>query len=85
MMRSVPPLLPWFCFVFLSLSLAQVDSRIPDEVRYKSVYVNPVPNPSNFSSAMLWGIAIADTRVHGYEKAQIENCAYHALRPRGWP
>ncbi len=54
------------------LNASSVDSRIPDEVRCKSGYVNRVPKPSNFTSAMLWGIAIADTRVHGYEKAQIE-------------
>lgn len=48
------------------------DPRIPAEVRFKSGYVNAVPNPANFTSAMLWGIAIADTRVTGFEKAQIE-------------
>jgi hypothetical protein len=54
------------------LSLAQSDSRIPDEVRYKSAYLNPIPKPADFTSAMLWGIAIADTRVPGYEHAQVE-------------
>ena len=54
------------------LSLAQSDSRIPDEVRYKSGYINPIPKPADFASAMLWGIAIADTRVPGYENAQVE-------------
>lgn len=74
MMHSVAPFLLRLCFSFLSLSLstAQVDSRIPDEVRYLSGYVNRVPKPSDFTSAMLWGIAIADTHVHGHEKAQIE-------------
>ena len=54
------------------LNASSVDSRIPDEVRYKSGYINTVPRPPNFTSAMLWGIAIADTRFHGHEKAQIE-------------
>ena len=48
------------------------DPRIPDEVSYKAGYVNPVPAPPNFSSARLWGIAIADTRVPGHESAQVE-------------
>jgi IPT/TIG domain len=48
------------------------DPRIPDEVSYKAGYVNPVLAPDDFRSARLWGIAIADTRVPGYESAQIE-------------
>ena len=52
--------------------LAQNDSRVPPEVRYKHGYINPVDKPAEFTSAMLWGIAIADTRVPGYEQAQIE-------------
>jgi|HubBroStandDraft_6_1064221.scaffolds.fasta_scaffold07552_8 hypothetical protein len=48
------------------------DPRVPDEVSYKAGYVNPVPAPRGFKSAMLWGIAIADTRVPGYESAEIE-------------
>lgn len=48
------------------------DPRIPDEVSYKAGYVNPAPAPANFSSARLWGIAIADTRVPGHESAQVE-------------
>jgi hypothetical protein len=67
--RSVRLLL-LLCVPFLSLG--QTHSRIPDEVRYKSGYINPVPKPSDFTSAMLWGIAIADTRVPGYEKARVE-------------
>jgi hypothetical protein len=51
--------------------LAQSDPRVPDEVRYKSGYINS-PKPPDFTSAMLWGIAIADTRVPGYEHAQVE-------------
>ena len=51
---------------------AQNASRVPSEVRYKSAYVNPVPKPPDFTSAMLWGIAIADTRVPGYEHARVE-------------
>jgi hypothetical protein len=58
------------------LSFAQTDSgipeRVPDEVRYKSGYINPSPKPSDFTSAMLWGIAIADTRIPGHEQAQVE-------------
>jgi IPT/TIG domain len=48
------------------------DPRIPDEVSYKSGYVNAVPPPAHFTSARLWGIAIADTRVRGYEAGQVE-------------
>ena len=48
------------------------DPRIPDEVSYKAGYVNPIPPPSDFKSALLWGIAIADTRVPGYESAEVE-------------
>ena len=52
--------------------LAQTDPRIPHEVRYKSGYINATPKPPDFTSAMLWGIAIADTSVPGYEHAQVE-------------
>jgi hypothetical protein len=48
------------------------DPRIPEEVSYKAGYVNPVPPPRDFKSALLWGIAIADTRVPGYESAEVE-------------
>lgn len=48
------------------------DPRIPDEVSYKSGYVNRDPRPGDFSSARLWGIAIADRRVPGHESAQVE-------------
>jgi IPT/TIG domain len=48
------------------------DPRVPDEVSYKAGYVNPVPPPRDFKSALLWGIAIADTRVPGYESAAVE-------------
>lgn len=51
---------------------AHAQNRVPDEVRYKSGYLNPSPKPADFKSAMLWGIAIADTRVAGYEKATVE-------------
>lgn len=51
---------------------SQNPSRIPPEVLHKSAYVNPVLRPPNFSSAMLWGIALADTRVPGYLQAQVE-------------
>jgi IPT/TIG domain-containing protein len=48
------------------------DPRVPDEVSYKAGYVNPVPPPRDFNSALLWGIAIADTRVPGYQSAAVE-------------
>jgi hypothetical protein len=46
-------------------------SLVPGEVKYATGYVNPVPRPPGFKSALLWGIAIADTRVPGYESAII--------------
>jgi hypothetical protein len=52
--------------------LAQVNGRIPPEVRIKSGYVNPAPKPADFHAVMLWGIAIADTRVDGFEAARVE-------------
>jgi hypothetical protein len=52
--------------------LSQTDSRVPPEVKFKSGYVDSVGKPPGFTSAMLWGIAIADTRVAGFEKAQVE-------------
>jgi len=48
------------------------DPRVPDEASYKSGYVNSTPAPEGFSSVLLWGIAIADTRVHDYSSATIE-------------
>jgi hypothetical protein len=48
------------------------DPRLPDEVSYKAGYVNQVPPPPEFKSALLWGIAIADTRVSGHESAEVE-------------
>jgi hypothetical protein len=48
------------------------DPRIPEEVSYKSGYVNPLSAPAEFTSAMLWGIAIADTRVPSYESSSVE-------------
>jgi hypothetical protein len=63
----------WVLLAALAACSAAVgDSRIPPEVRYKSGYINRAPRPPEFKSAMLWGIAIADTRVHGFEKAQVE-------------
>ena len=56
---------------FSVLCFAQSDPRIPAEVRYKSGYVNSIPKPTDFNSAMLWGIAIADTRFAGYENAEV--------------
>jgi len=51
--------------------IIQNDPRIPEEVSYKAGYVNNPP-PQDFHSAMLWGIAIADTRVKGYENATVQ-------------
>lgn len=50
----------------------EVASVIPPEVRFKSGYLNPVRRPPNFTSAMPWGIAIADSRVPGFENAMVE-------------
>jgi len=52
--------------------VVQNDPRVPEEVSYKAVYVNPEPAPAGFSSVLLWGIAIADTRVPGYQSATVE-------------
>jgi hypothetical protein len=52
--------------------VVQNDPRVPEEVSYKAGYVNPEPPPAGFSSVLLWGIAIADTRVPGYESAIVE-------------
>jgi hypothetical protein len=62
------------CLMLLCPAEAQLvaDGRIPHEVKYKAGYVNAVPAPAGFNSAMLWGIAIADTRVAGYESAEVE-------------
>ena len=51
---------------------AQSDARIPPEVRYKSGYINSSPRPPKFTSAMLWGIVIADTRGPGHKDATVE-------------
>lgn len=51
------------------------DPRIPDEVSYKAGYVNPVPPPREFKSALLWGIAIADHGIPGHETATVEIAA----------
>jgi hypothetical protein len=48
------------------------DPRVPEEASYKAGYVNPVRPPDDFKSALLWGIAIADTRMTGYDSAKIE-------------
>jgi hypothetical protein len=48
------------------------DPSVPGEVKYKIGYVNPAPPPPDFKSALLWGIAIADTRVPGYASAEVE-------------
>jgi len=48
------------------------DPRVPDEVSYKTGYVNAVAPPRDFKSALLWRIAIVDTRVSGHESAEVE-------------
>jgi len=48
------------------------DPRVPWEVRYKTGYVNIIPRPQNFNVALLWGVAIVDPRMKGYESAKIE-------------
>ena len=53
-------------------SLFAQELGAPPEVKFKSGYVNPQGRPEGFRSAMLWGIAIADTRVPGYESATVE-------------
>jgi hypothetical protein len=52
--------------------IVENDPRIPDEVSYKAGYVNPHGPPEGFTSARLWGIAIADTRAPENKSAQIE-------------
>ena len=59
-------------FLLCPIAHSQNDSRIPPEVRHPSAYINPIPKPPDFSSAMLWGIAIADRRVPGHEHAQVK-------------
>ena len=59
-------------FAICAACLSQTDSRVPPEVKFKSGYINSIPKPADFTSAMLWGIAIADTRMSGFEKAQVE-------------
>lgn len=66
-MRSIAAAL-----VLCVLCGAQTQSPIPPEVKFKSRYVNPNPKSAEFTSAMLWGIAIADTRVTGYQHATVE-------------
>lgn len=48
------------------------DPRIPDEVRYKTGYVTVLPRPPDFRFALLWGAAIADTRLPSHESAKVE-------------
>jgi hypothetical protein len=55
-----------FAFVVIN------DPRVPEEASYKAGYVNSTPTPEGFSSVLLWGTAIADTRVAGYGSAAVE-------------
>ena len=52
--------------------VVQNDPRIPDDVGWKAGYVNPVRAPSDFKSVLLWGIAIADTRMASHASAELE-------------
>jgi hypothetical protein len=58
--------------LLLSSPVFAQNARIPPEIRYKLGYVNPVPKPPGFTSAMLWGIAIANTRVPDYQNVSVE-------------
>jgi hypothetical protein len=58
--------------LFSMALFAQQDTRISPEVRYKAWYTNPAPKPADFTSAMFWGIAIADTRLPEYRNATVE-------------
>jgi len=57
--------------------LVRNDPRVPDDVGWKGGYVNAVPPPWTFHSVLLWGIAIADTRVSGHELAKVEIASVH--------
>lgn len=48
------------------------DPRIPGEVKFRAGYINSLPRPPEFSSVLLWGIAIADPRVAGFKSAAVE-------------
>jgi hypothetical protein len=61
----------FFLFPAIITVQAQV-ARVPPEIRYKHAYVSAQTRPPDFTSAMWWGIAIVDTRVPGYEQAQVE-------------
>ena len=53
-------------------SAPEIDPRVVEEVRWKAGYVNPIPPPQEFNSALLWGIAIADTRIPHYRSATVK-------------
>ncbi len=59
---------------FLCL-LCEVNAPIPLEVKFKTRCVNPLPKPAEFTSTMLWRIAIADARAPGYEQVRVEIAA----------
>jgi len=61
--------------LFSLLWAAQVNGPIPPEVKFKARYMNPEPKPLEFTSAMLWGIAIADSRVPRHQHARVEIAA----------
>jgi hypothetical protein len=61
-----------FLCVLTAAQRSSSDPRVPDEVKFKTGYVNSMPRPPDFKSAMLWGIAIADSRVPGHQSATVE-------------
>jgi hypothetical protein len=60
------------CLLIPSVLLADDAANLPHEVLHKTGYVNSSGRPEGFHAVMLWGIAIADARVEGYESAQVE-------------
>ncbi len=52
--------------------VVQNDPRVPEDVGWKSGYVNPVRPPSAFNAVLLWGIAIADTRDANFQSAEVQ-------------
>ena len=57
--------------VLLMIMLGSAESSLPPEILHKSGYLNPVAKPAEFTSAMLWGVAIADRRTSHYEDAEV--------------
>jgi hypothetical protein len=62
----------WICLIVSPALAGDNASKLPGEVLHKTGYVNAPGRPADFHAVMLWGIAIADARVEGYESAQVE-------------